>query len=143
MAMISEFRSRQGKLICTTEDVFNFVTDIRNFKQFVPGESVRNWQADRESCSFEMPPLGEVSVRLIEKEPNRRVVFAGDALQSNNFSLLLDISGNDKEPAEVRVTLIAELNPVMKMVISKPAEQFLEILVTEMEKFKGWNDSKI
>jgi len=141
MGEYSEFRSRTGKLTCTKENVFNFVTDIRNFRQFVTNDSIRNWQADRESCSFEVPPVGSVTVRLSEKEPCERVLFTGDALQSNEFSLLLVISGNGNEPAEVRVMLRAELNPLMKMMVTKPLEQFLEILINEMEKFRGWDDT--
>ena len=39
--------------------------------------------------------------------------------------------------AEVKVLLNAELNPMMKMIAAKPIEQFLEMLIAEMEKFKA------
>ncbi len=47
-----------------------------------------------------------------------------------------------KDPAEVKVTLSADLNPMMKMVAAKPISQFLELLISEMEAFNGWNNTK-
>ena len=62
------FESRTGKLSCTAEEVFDFVTDIRNFEQFIPAATISNWQAEKESCSFSVSMLGTVSFRLAEKE---------------------------------------------------------------------------
>jgi hypothetical protein len=50
----------------------------------------------------------------------------------------LHISDNPAKLAEVRVVLSADLNPVMKMMVSKPIVQFLEMLIHEMESFREW-----
>jgi carbon monoxide dehydrogenase subunit G len=142
MKDMSYFESRTGKLTCTAEDVFNFVTDIRNFEQFIPEGNINNWQAERESCSFSVSMLGTVSFRLAEKEMYNKVIFAGDALKKNDFSLVLHISGNGEDRAEVRVSLNADLNPVIKMMAAKPIGQFLESLINEMERFRDWNNIK-
>jgi carbon monoxide dehydrogenase subunit G len=139
MSDLSFFQSRQGKLSCNSEEAFTFVTDIRNFEQFIPKGSVNNWNADIESCSFSVSMLGTVSVRLIEKEKYRKVVFSGDALKKNDFLLTLNLTENAKEPANVKVELSADLNPLMKMMAVKPINQFLEMLINEMESFRGWN----
>ena len=142
MADLSYFQSRSGKLSCNAEEVFTFVTDVRNFEQFIPEGSVKNWSADKGSCSFSVSMLGTVSVRLIEEEKYCKVVYHGDALKKNDFSLTLNISDNAKEPAEVKVTLSADLNPMMKMMAVKPINQFLEMLIKEMERFREWNKTK-
>jgi hypothetical protein len=142
MPDLSYFESRTGKLTCNAEDVFVFVTDIRNFGQFVPDGTITNWYAERESCSFSVSMLGTVTVRLAETERFNKVVFNGDALKKNDFSLTLDISGEVKDRAEVRITLNADLNPILKMMADKPIRQFLELLVNEMESFRGWKDTK-
>ena len=126
-------------MTCTPEEVFKFVTDIRNFERFIPKGIISNWIAEKESCSFSVSMLGTVTVRLAEKENFTRVVFDGDALKKNNFSLVLLISDKDKDPAEVKVTLSADLNPMMKMMAANPIAQFLEMLIKEMENFRDWN----
>ena len=142
MSNLSYFESRFGKLTCTAEKVFDFVTDIRNFDRFIPKGTINNWHAERESCSFGVSMLGTVSVRLTQKEKYKQVVFNGDALKKNDFELVLQITGNNDNLADVKVVLNAELNPMMKMVAVKPIGQFLEMLIIEMEKFRGWDETK-
>jgi carbon monoxide dehydrogenase subunit G len=139
MADLSLFQSRSGKLSCNAQEVFTFVTDVRNFEQFIPKGSINNWTADKESCSFSVSMLGTVSVRLTEKVKCSKVVFNGDALKMNDFSLTLNISDNLKEPADVKVSLSADLNQMMKMMAAKPINQFLEMLIKEMESFREWD----
>lgn len=134
----SIFESRYGKVSCSSREVFEFVTDARNFGQFVPKNSVNSWKADKESCSFSVPMIGTVAVRLSEKSEFTKVVFEGDALKKEDFILTLNIYENINESAGFNVILTADLNPMMKMIAVKPINQFLEMLVTEMEKFTGW-----
>jgi hypothetical protein len=142
MSNLSHFESRTGSLQGTAEECFRFVTDIRNFERFIQKGSINSWQADRESCSFSVAMLGTVSVRIVQKEEYSRVVFNGDALKKNDFELFLHITGDENKSAEVKVALTADLNPMMKMVAVKPIEQFLEMLINEMENFSGWKELK-
>lgn len=137
---ISHFESRTGNLTCASKEVFDFVTDIRNFEQFIPQGAINDWQAERESCSFSLTMLGTISFHLSEKESYDKVVFSGNALKKNDFSLILNITGDIKNLAEVKISLNAELNPMLKMMASKPIGQFLEMLIYEMENFRGWSD---
>jgi len=139
---MSEFESRKGNLSCTPEEIFDFVTDIRNFIQFVPDGSIDKMQVEKESCSFRIPQLGNVNLHLSEKEPFRGVKFKGTALQSQDFTLQLNIASDKSGKAEVNVKLIADMNPIMKMVAAEPVKRFLETLIHEMEKFRGWKNTK-
>jgi carbon monoxide dehydrogenase subunit G len=139
----STFESRTGKLNCTPSEIFDFVTDIRNFKQFVPDNaSVNELNIDRESCSFNISPLGNVNLNLSEKNPHSKVVYNGSALQSNDFYLIVDIKETSAGKAEVNVKLAARLNPILKMMAAKSVGSFLEKLIDEMEKFQGWRSAK-
>ena len=140
MTDLSRFESSTGSLSCTTEECFAFVSDIRNFERFIPGESISNWQSDRESCSFSVSMLGTVSIRIAQIEEYCKVVFKGDALKKNDFELVLHILDNINNLADVMVVLNADLNPMMKMIASKPIGQFLEMLIKEMENLSEWNE---
>jgi len=139
---LSYFESRQGTLTCTAEEVYDFVTDIRNFEQFINQGTITDWQSERESCSFNVSMIGSVSFRLAEKDMYNKVVFKGEALKKNDFSLMLNIAGDDAGSVVVKVSLSADLNSMLKMMVSKHIDQFLEILIKEMESFRGWKDIK-
>lgn len=140
MSNPSIFESRYGKVSASAREVFIFVTDIRNFEQFVPPNTINNWKAEKESCSFSVPMLGTVSVRLHEKSEFSKVEFQGDALKKEDFLLTLNIYENVNGSAGFNIILSADLNPMMKMIAVKPINQFLEMLATEMEKFNGWTE---
>jgi len=138
MSDISYFESRKGNLTCNAKECFAFTTDLRHFEGFIPNGTINNWKAEKESCSFTVSMLGTVSVRVADKEMFKRVVYKGDALKKNDFELILNITGEGDKSAEVKIFLNADLNPMMKMIATKPIEQFLEMLINEMEKFEGW-----
>jgi len=139
--IMSEFVSRTGNLTCTPVEIFDFVTDIRNFTQFIPEGTIDNVHIERDSCNFRVSQLGNVDLYLSEKEPYSKVIYKGTALKSQDFSLLLNITGNKSGKAEVDIKLNAELNPIMKMVATEPIKQFLETLIIEMEKFRDWHNT--
>lgn len=141
MAGNSTFESRAGNLSCTTTELFAFITDIRNLEQFIPEGNIRNWKASSDSCSFSVPPLNCVRVYIKEKIPCSLVRFSGDALQKNDFDLKILINNNEDKMAEVRLILAADLNPVLKMMASGPIEKFLETLISEMERFRKWDQT--
>ena len=138
MDNLSNFESRSGKLSANAETDFAFVTDLRNFERFAPKGTINNWIAEKESCSFSVAMVGTVTVRIAGKERFSNVIYNGDALKKNDFTLILHISDNLTNQAEVRVVLSADLNPVMKMMVSKPIVQFMEMLIHEMESFREW-----
>jgi carbon monoxide dehydrogenase subunit G len=140
MSDLSTYESRTGKLTCKPEEVFDFVTDIRNFSQFVPDGSISELEIGRESCSFNVPPLGNIKMDLSEKEPYNKVVYSGTAFTSNKFSLILSIKEDFAGKAEVIVKLAASLNPLLKMIAAQYIDRFLGTLVDEMEKFRGWKN---
>jgi len=141
MSEITEFRSRKGIVSCNAKDVYLFVTNIENFRQFIPSDTVSEWISDDDSCRFQVNGIGTVNIMLSEKVPYSKVVYKGEALQKNNFSIHLDISGKDEESSVAGLVLKAEMDPFMKMIITKPAERFLELLVSEMEKFRNWGQT--
>jgi len=140
MSDLSHYESRSGRLSCTSGEVFDFVTDIRNFEQFIPDGTINNWESGKDTCSFSVSMVGTINIRIVKKEPCTKVIFKGDAFKENDFSLVLNINNSPDNIAEVKVMLEAELNPVLKMVADKPLIQFLEMLIREMENFRGWKD---
>lgn len=140
MPDLSNFESRTGKLTCNSQELYDFVTDIRNFRQFVPEGTINDLQIEREACSFTVPPLGNINMSLLHKDPHNKVVYNGTVFQSNEFSLNLNIREDSSGKAEVIVKLSANLNPILKMMASQHIERFLEILINEMEKFRDWKN---
>jgi hypothetical protein len=139
MTATSKFESRTGKLSCSAAELFSFISDIRNFEQFIPEGSIKEWKATHDQCSFQIPPLGNANIRISEKSPFSFVGYSGDTMQDNKFELAVYISEDENKRAEVRLALVAELNPFLKLMAAEPIRKFMEKLILEMEKFRNWN----
>jgi carbon monoxide dehydrogenase subunit G len=141
MGDVSKFESRRGVVDCTPQEVYSFVTDIRNFSRFVPEGRINNLKIEPDECSFSVSMIGNVNFRIDEKTPYSKVVFSGSALQSNNFTLELHIEDSVDHNSYIKIFLEADMNPIVKMMANEPVKQFLESLVTEMENFTDWGNT--
>jgi hypothetical protein len=137
---MSTFESRTGRLSCKAQDLFYFLTDIRNFEQFIPKDKLHNIRIDKDSCTFNISMLGEVYIHIKETAQYSKVVFSGKALMVNEFSLEVKFHDTDHGNSEARLLFLAALNPMLKIIASDPIKKFLETIITEMEKFKGWKE---
>ena len=142
MGEVSTFKSRTGKLTCGADTFYTFITDIRNFRIFIPPGTANDLVIDKESCSFNVNMLGQVKIFISEKHPFEKVIFSGNALQINDFKLIADVLNSDSVSSEIRIILQAELNPFLKMVAAEPINRLLDTLIAEMEKFRRWDDIK-
>jgi hypothetical protein len=138
MAELSRFESRNASLTCSAERFYSFITDIRKFSRFIPADVIKNWKADENSCSFLLGGLGDMKLNISHREPYSLVKFGGNALNTVDFNLSSLISEKTSGKGEVKLIMEAQLNPIMKMMASGPIENFLETLVSEMEKFENW-----
>lgn len=136
---MTTFESRTGSVNESAEKIYAFITDMRNFKRFLPEGKVENWVAGRENCSFEVPPVGKVSLRIISSEEFSVVKYGGDGLNNTEFFLWVQVKELKPGDSRVKITIKAELNPVLKMMASGPLNDFLEKLVKGMETFDDWS----
>lgn len=139
MPDLSLFESRIGKLTCTPSELFSFVTDIRNFERFIPDGTVKDLSIEKESCTFQVASVGQINMKLSEKNPFSRVAYTGTVLKTNDFTLFADINPGPEEKAEVVLKLEAGLNPLLKMMVSPHVARLLDKLIDEMENFREWN----
>ena len=140
MNEISTFESRTGRVNCTSEELYHFLTDIRNFERFIPKDKFSDISMDKDSCSFNVTMLGKVNIHIGEKKEFSEVVFSGNAAQINEFSLAVKFGDKGYAQSEAKLSVLAYLNPFLKMLAAEPINKFLEKIIEEMEKFSGWNE---
>ena len=139
MSGISNYESRQGRLKCEVYKAYIFITDFRNFGKFA-NNKITAWQADKESCSFNVAMLGTVKVKLSEKVEANNVVYSGTAAGNIDFTITVKLSYIDNESSKICIALSAHFDPIMKMMADKPVRMFLDMLISEIENFEEWND---
>ena len=133
--MATKYESRIGKVPHAQEKIYGFLADFRNFNRLIPEDRIENWEAGQDSCSFSVQGVGNVGLKMVEKRPGELLKFTGDSSANIGFTLWIQIKEATPGDSRVKVTLEADLNPMIRVVAAQPLKQFLEILVGYIEKF--------
>ena len=80
---------------------------------------IEDFVADRDSCSFNVSPVGTVGLKIIEREELKTVKISSDSISGMEFTLWVQILPANEYSCKIRLTIHAELNMVMKMMIGK------------------------
>jgi len=140
MGNLTHFESRTVRVTHSPETVYNFATDIRNFRRFIPDDNFTEIVLEQDSCSFRVNTLGTVNVQLKEKTMFNKIVFAGNALMQTDFFIKILLNEAQNGESEIKILFEAEMNPMFRMVATAPVKQFLDTLANEIERFRGWKD---
>ena len=101
------------------EKIFSVISDLRNLERLkdkLPQDKVQNVSFDADSCSFDIPPLGQVSLRIIEREPNKTIKFGSDQ-SPIAFNLWIQLKSVAEDDTRIKM--------MIKMMVEKPIKEML------------------
>lgn len=106
-------------------DTVNGKVEPEKFEQIA--EKVREMTFDSDSVTVNVSPLGEVSLRVVNREEPKCVKFetANSPLPLN---LWIQLVPEAADTCKMKLTVQAELNPFIKMMVSKPLKEGVERL---------------
>lgn len=130
-----KLESKIGKIENTDERIYNFLTDFNNFKHLLPADKIKNWQSDETSCSFTVDPIGNTGVKIIEKEPYKLIKLTNLEESNMNFTFWVQLKMLSETDTRIKLTLEANLNPVIQTMAKKPLQEFLDKLVDQLTKY--------
>lgn len=130
--LISE--SRIGSLKHPGKKIYDFLGDFRNFEKLLPENSVNEWEADANSCRFQIKGLGKAGMKVVQKEPEKLIKITGDGPHNIDFFLWIQLKEKAENDTRIKLTLKAGLNRMMQVMAQKPVDQFLELMVDYLEK---------
>ena len=128
-----KLQSPKATLDKSTEDTFNFLSDVKNFETLMP-ENISKFEVlGEDKFLFALKGMPEIVLKKKEMTPNSRIVL-GAAGGKLDFSLIADITEVEANKSEVQLTFEGEFNAMMAMMIKGPINKFIETLATNMPK---------
>ena len=129
---MTEFKSTPVVIETEAKEIFSFLSDFNNFEKLMP-EQVINWQSTTDSCSFTIKGMADLAMRMEKKEAFRFISYASDGKSPFPFELSFDISSAEKPACTVQSSLHAKLNPMLKMMASRPLQNFVNLLTEKLK----------
>ena len=130
---MTEFKSEQISIQRKDSDIFNFLSDFSNFEKLMP-EQVINWQSTKESCSFTIKGMADLALRIDKKEEFQLISYVSEGKSPFSFNLKFLILSQDEGSTSVSSILQAKLNPMIKMMASRPLQNFVNLLVEKLKE---------
>jgi len=121
------------KIAKSDKEVFDFLTDIKNFETLMPDNIDKFEVLDENTFKFALKGMPEIILRLKEQKPNDKVVL-GAASDKLPFTLTADITALGENESEVGLSFEGQFNAMMAMMIKSPITNFMETLSTNMDK---------
>ena len=127
-----KIESKKGQINKPAKEVFDYLSDMNNFKNLLPQDKISDWQSDVNSCSFKIQGATTISFVIDSKEePNLIKMISGE---SAPFKFNLDVHLNENEGMTTGYqTFEADINMFMKMMVEKPLKNLFDYIVDQLE----------
>jgi hypothetical protein len=125
---MTQFESGIKTIPYSVEQVYSKLSDLNNLesiKDKVPSDKISEFSFDEDSVSFNLSPVGNVSLKIIDRDVNKCIKFETitSPIPLNLWIQLLPMADNQ---CKLKMTVKMELNPFIKGMISKPVKEGLE-----------------
>lgn len=127
---MTTFESKIKAIAASDETIYTKLSDLKNlesFKSEINDEKIKEIRIEEDTIFIKVDMLGEVGLKLIEKEPNKTLKFEGvnAPIQLNLWIQIKEAAAND---SRLKLTLKADIPFMIKAMASKPIQEFLEKL---------------
>lgn len=78
--------------------------------------------------------MAKLELRYDVKQPNSHIKMVSEGKSSFTFDLQCYIADTSDQTCEVQLELNAKLNPMIKMVASRPLANFINILAVKLKE---------
>lgn len=134
----SKFESSVKMVPYSQEAVYRNISDLRNLDKVrdrVPEDKVNDFAYDEDTVTLNVPPVGELKLRVVEREEAKCVKF--ETVQSPvPFNVWVQVLPVDENNAKMKVTVKAELNPFIKSMVEKPLQDGVEKIADALAQIK-------
>jgi len=99
-----------------------------------PDIKLENFEATTDECSFSVSPVGKVGVQIVEREPSNLIKLAGGKSVPFQFNCWIQLLPVDESSCKLKITLHAELNPMIKMLVNKHLKNGIDRIADALTK---------
>lgn len=126
--METKFESTVKQIACSQEQVYNMLSDLSNIEKVrdrLPEDKVKNLSFDKDSVTVSVAPVGSITLTIVDREPHKTIKFA-TSQSPLPFNLWVQLLPVTETTCKMRLTVKAELNPLVRGMIAGPLQDGIE-----------------
>lgn len=133
------------------EVVYSRLSNLKNLEKFfdpeklaavkdkvpnAPDINIEEFSATEDDCSFKISPLGMIGVRVVEREPFKTIKIEGNESVPFSVNFWIQLLPLNEESCKIRLTLHADLSPMIKMMVNKHLEEGINRIADAVTKIQ-------
>ena len=129
---MTEFVSEVKAIPYNEDRIFNLLSDLSNLEKVrdrIPQDKIQEFEFDKDSCSIAIAPVAKITFQIVEREPNKMIKFATTNSPVPLF-LWIQLKQVEENDTRMKLTVRAELNPLIKPMVSKPLQDAIDKIST-------------
>lgn len=130
---MARFESEKKMIHAPSIEVYDFVSDFRNFEKIMP-DQIANWRADERSCAFTIPGMADLAMRIQSKVEGRSVHIVSENPSPVSFKLDVFVQSQRDTHCNAEIVIEAELSPFVSMLASKPLQNLVDLMAKHLKE---------
>lgn len=125
---MGKFESSIKQIPYPQQSVYNMLSDLTNIervKNKVPEDKLKDMTFDKDSIAISVAPVGQVSMRIIEREEPKTIKFASDN-SPMSFNFWIQILPVSETESKLKLTIDADIPFFAKGMVSGPLQEGIE-----------------
>lgn len=125
---MTKFESSVKQIPYPVEDVYRNISDLSNLERVrdrVPEDKLNSFSFDSDSVSVNVNPVGDLKLRIIEREENKCVKFETEQ-SPMPFNLWIQVLPVSETESKMKVTVKADIPFMLKGMVAGPLQDGVE-----------------
>ena len=133
---MTKFESSVKQIPYPVEDVYRNISDLNNLERVrdrIPEDKLNSFSFDSDSVSVNVAPVGDLKLRIIEREENKCIKF--ETVQSPlPFNLWIQVLPVSATESKMKVTVQADIPFMLKGMVAGPLQDGVEKIAEALSK---------
>lgn len=125
---MGKIESNVKQIAYSQESVYNKLSDFNNIGKVmdrIPHDQVKDLQFDTDTVSFSVSPIGNVLLRIINREPFKCIKISSEKTPVA-LTAWIQIVPVDDSSSKLKLTVEADVNPFLAKMMEKRAKEGIE-----------------
>lgn len=141
---VSKYVSNTKLINHNQQVVFDYLSNFENLGTYLnsgileqitnrfPQVSITDFESDRDSCRFNVTGMGRAEIRIIDREPWKTIKVQSEGGLPAEFTFWIQLMPADESTTKMRLTLHADMNIMIKMVVGDKLEAGVDQLASTL-----------
>ncbi|MBQ3634362.1 MAG: hypothetical protein II951_01955 [Bacteroidales bacterium] len=132
--MECKYESKVKAVAGNVENIYSRLSNFSRLGAAMPPQFAKDWVATETDCHFTIDKLGRVGLKIEDMQPYSVIKYGHDGSLPFDLNLWVQMKPMEDNNSCLKVTLKANLNPLVKLAIGSKLQDMVDKMAETMSK---------